>query len=545
MLAAIDQNGKKRIAHLEDEDTLRSLYEKESLVCTECGTAVILVAGPRRIHHFKHRSHVPCAYDSEPESAEHIQGKLFIYDWLTNRFPEAVIELEYKIKETGQRADVMAFFPSGERIAFEMQCTAITGEAWQARSDRYDQAGIENVWILSKRMHRYGQTELQRDVMKHKLLDLPLTIFKKRKWVLFLDNRSQEILSFYRFMDHEWHSSTILYTDENRFPLAQLSPFETFWASYEIHFTYQNWKKERKREAERLWKFRKQQHERRRREEVVEAKRRQQERKDAESYQQELRSFNFEQLKTNMTLPEQNTFDLLVKKHKLNEKNFPGICKVHVPFIESIQTPYQLWQLWIYDYFIHKSMLGKTQLSASIVLEKVQEYFRVDWSKEVNVYRAIHHYMEVLEKACFLGQLNIYDEEYYYVRSKELPQMQSLKAQSYLAYYLSTHPIELLKEKEEVWKEVETTWAAYLQEVQSVNFERVLRYSVKFKEYQQLEDVMILYRVKKWILNAWEADFIEDFYKRVYISQDISNLQYNHYTKIKGKIEKAFNVSTD
>lgn len=540
MLAAIDQNGKKRIAYLEDEETLRNLYEKELLVCPECGTAVTLAAGSRRIHHFRHRSHVTCSYDSEPESAEHIKGKLFIYEWLTKRFPEAVVELEYKIKETNQRADVMAFFPSGERIAFEMQCTAITGEAWQERSDRYDSAGIENVWILSNRMHKYGQTDGLPDELKHKLLDLPLTIFKKRKWVLLLDTDSQEILSFYRFIDDEWHSPTILYSEESRFPLTQLSPFEDFWASHEIHFLYQKWKKERKREAKRLWKLRKQQHERKRRDEFAKAKRLQQERKEATSYQQELRSFNLEQLKMNMTPPEQNTFDLLIRKYKLHEKNFPGICKVHVPFRESIQTPYSLWQLWIYDHFIHKSIPGKTKLLVSAVSEKVQEYFRVDWTKENHGLRAIHHYIQALEKACLLGQVSQYDEEHYYVRSKQFPQMQSLKEQSYLAYYLSIHSNELLPKK--VWEEVETTWTAYLEEVQPVNLEKVLKYPVIFKEYQQLEDMMTLYRVKKRILNTWEADFIEDFHNRVYISQDISNLQYNHYTKIKAKIEKAFEV---
>ncbi|WP_081483419.1 competence protein CoiA family protein [Solibacillus silvestris] len=47
-----------------------------------------------RIHHFYDEAHIDCSFVGEPETQEHLEGKLAIYNWLKEQYPNAYIALE-------------------------------------------------------------------------------------------------------------------------------------------------------------------------------------------------------------------------------------------------------------------------------------------------------------------------------------------------------------------------------------------------------------------------------------------------------------------
>src|SRR5260370_30799404 len=74
-------------------DELRALSDSHILHCPHCNSLLTLKAGPVRIHHFAHASLADCsAFDHEPESDSHRQGKLLLYQ--TFRPAAAVATLE-------------------------------------------------------------------------------------------------------------------------------------------------------------------------------------------------------------------------------------------------------------------------------------------------------------------------------------------------------------------------------------------------------------------------------------------------------------------
>ncbi|MEH7249256.1 competence protein CoiA family protein [Neobacillus niacini] len=130
---AIDQFGNKVNPIDTPIEELRLLSGAKMIFCPECGTIVKFASGEHVTAHFKHGPNLDCTYESEAESEEHIKGKVLIRNWLVERFKDVHVEFEYKIIETNQRADVMAIFPRGKKIAFEMQCTRIQGSVWKKR----------------------------------------------------------------------------------------------------------------------------------------------------------------------------------------------------------------------------------------------------------------------------------------------------------------------------------------------------------------------------------------------------------------------------
>lgn len=85
----------------------------------------------------------------EPETEEHIKGKILLYNWLKKLETEKVIsnvQLESYIKETKQRPD-MYFEQDGVRYVIEFQCTPIATE-YLKRRELYRLAGIKDIWVL-------------------------------------------------------------------------------------------------------------------------------------------------------------------------------------------------------------------------------------------------------------------------------------------------------------------------------------------------------------------------------------------------------------
>jgi len=82
MFVSVDQNGEKQFAFHEDKARLYSLAQAKELYCPHCQKHVFFRGGAKRIHHFYHERHVECSFVGEPETQEHLGGKLAIYYWL-------------------------------------------------------------------------------------------------------------------------------------------------------------------------------------------------------------------------------------------------------------------------------------------------------------------------------------------------------------------------------------------------------------------------------------------------------------------------------
>ena len=155
------QWGERRVTiGIDAPAELRRLSSARQLTCPGCKATVILHAGSVRTHHFAHLPGAVCTAPlTEPETEEHLSGKLLIARWLHACLPDAQIIVEAHIPETNQRADILVIIPAlpipahltskvGQRIAIEYQCANMQAREWQRRHRLYRSIGIQDLWIL-------------------------------------------------------------------------------------------------------------------------------------------------------------------------------------------------------------------------------------------------------------------------------------------------------------------------------------------------------------------------------------------------------------
>lgn len=150
MFIALHKNGTQHFAFLENKDYLYALAQAWELHCPHCQKNVFFRGGAKKIHHFYHERHV----EGEPETQEHLGGKLAVYNWLKETYPNAYIALEERITETNQIADVYADFGNGHKFAFEIQCAEQTAEKWLERRKLYAIAGIKDIWLFGANYYK-------------------------------------------------------------------------------------------------------------------------------------------------------------------------------------------------------------------------------------------------------------------------------------------------------------------------------------------------------------------------------------------------------
>lgn len=76
--------------------------------------------------------------------------------WLRSRVGDAAVAVEAASDTQRSRiADVMVTFPSGARVAFEVQYAQLSIEEWRARHESYRAQGIADVWL-------WGHTRLRK-----------------------------------------------------------------------------------------------------------------------------------------------------------------------------------------------------------------------------------------------------------------------------------------------------------------------------------------------------------------------------------------------
>jgi len=131
-------------------------FTREQLRCLipDCPAPnVVAVARARRRDGFSHKAG---GGRHAPESVHHRQGKAVLAQWLRGRVGHGAVTVEAASDTQRSRvADVMATFPDGARVAFEIQYASITVEEWRERHESYRAQGIVDVWL-------WGHTRLRR-----------------------------------------------------------------------------------------------------------------------------------------------------------------------------------------------------------------------------------------------------------------------------------------------------------------------------------------------------------------------------------------------
>jgi len=114
--------------------------------CPHCRGEVVLKKGPKVVHHFAHKPPTTCTW-AKGETRAHMEAKALLAEALTARGLRAEMEFIVKALPNDRRADVMAWSPNENQIAFELQHTAIGREEIEARASSYARAGIAQIWI--------------------------------------------------------------------------------------------------------------------------------------------------------------------------------------------------------------------------------------------------------------------------------------------------------------------------------------------------------------------------------------------------------------
>lgn len=114
-----------------------------------------------------------------PESVHHQQGKALVAKWVAAQVrrglaPPATVVVEQSTSDRSRRADVMVTFDSGERLAVEIQYSALSVAEYRARNESYLAQGITPVWLLGhtgshmksvyRETSRLSLTDLQRAI---------------------------------------------------------------------------------------------------------------------------------------------------------------------------------------------------------------------------------------------------------------------------------------------------------------------------------------------------------------------------------------------
>jgi competence CoiA-like predicted nuclease len=120
------------------------------LICQICEERMIVRHGLIFRPHFAHMRACPVAYESHPESPEHLLGKAHMSAWLRQQpdFVGASVDLEVPIHARKRIADILVTFPQGHKLAVEIQLASITTEALHHRTEDYLNDGIDVVWVF-------------------------------------------------------------------------------------------------------------------------------------------------------------------------------------------------------------------------------------------------------------------------------------------------------------------------------------------------------------------------------------------------------------
>ena len=126
------------------KEELKTWARKDIIKCPVCGKSYEYCHGQINIPYFRHKDKSECDYlYSEPETEEHIKGKIALYNWIKKQNGVTNAVLEAWIPETKQRPDIM-FEYNGSKWVIEFQCSPIATE-YITRHKLYQAGGINDI----------------------------------------------------------------------------------------------------------------------------------------------------------------------------------------------------------------------------------------------------------------------------------------------------------------------------------------------------------------------------------------------------------------
>lgn len=448
MFVAENKEGQRFYSLSDDEGMLRSMGKCHVLTCPDCSSPVRFRSGTK-IPHFYHQTACtnPNPY-SEPESKEHRAGKLTLYNWLKELYPSSRVELEYFVFATKQRSDVMLIHSDGKMVALEFQCSKITGQLWRERHDLYISAGIQDIWILNSEILRYNSGTC-------KIISLEAEVFKQYNHLSYL-NPEDESVTF--IGDGLLDASRIYRAERFQDILRNIRILnEQLWlVTYANYLVYKE-EEIRKQELAEI--------ERKRINDLGNEARKAKE-KDEEEFRGRIKVVNesgnaelFNEHYTDIiknrhhfmhdfTPKELQLFNVLAKRYQLTKDNFPGMFHVNVLLDDLIQTPPQLWQLWIFDQIMNKRMrwIYKNKRDPKIWLDDMKGKF-VELRKEgylrtkqlehlrENYIFTMYNYIDSLNKCGILQKLGSMTTKYQRILVDRIPMFESHKENALLKMY--------------------------------------------------------------------------------------------------------------
>ncbi|MCR2820985.1 competence protein CoiA [Lederbergia panacisoli] len=159
MLTALNQDGKYiTLVHSFYNKELLERLRSNVYFCPQCHEPLILKAGEIRIPHFSHRKHSLCTTSqSEPESIQHLQGKKYLYNFLTQQ--GLSVTIEHYFPDIKQRADLFVQTYS-HSYAIEYQCSPLARSLLEERTKGYKSIGIVPLWIMGGKPYQKMQKGL-------------------------------------------------------------------------------------------------------------------------------------------------------------------------------------------------------------------------------------------------------------------------------------------------------------------------------------------------------------------------------------------------
>jgi len=217
LLRCITVDKETIIATNDKREILKRLSDENNLLCPNCLSKVIFKSGRVKRPHFAHYDSECVVSNYEPETPSHIKGKQILFDWLSKKYPSAVIQYEVYIAETRQIADVYVEHKEkdmiGIRWAFEFQHSPLSSTEWESRHELYRTAGIQDFWILDKA--KFMKFSKAQDIENARIRnELEQTIFAQTGLCYFLDIETSDLTIDFKFIS-SYHSRMVNGVERN------------------------------------------------------------------------------------------------------------------------------------------------------------------------------------------------------------------------------------------------------------------------------------------------------------------------------------------
>ena len=316
MFVATNANNEKHFAFHEDKDRLYSLAKAKELYCPHCQKNVFFRGRTKKILHFHHERHVKYSFVGEPETQEHLGGKLVIYHWLKEKYSNAYVALEERIAKTNQIADVYANFGNGHKFAFEIQCAEQTAEKWLERRKLYAIASIEDIWLFGEKYYKKIKADdIEADEAVLRLKHQQQIVNDKERSVYFIDVNNSLVKHVGYFLGIRYRTETrfevklqVIALSDKKIAKIQ-SPCKYVLYNELSYKKIKQYLGERKIKAAELWNERKKQSAAR----MQRIRQKQEKQKRFQQYKRYLSNFNIVKVLQRMSHLEQVKFKPLVK----------------------------------------------------------------------------------------------------------------------------------------------------------------------------------------------------------------------------------------